>query len=157
MNTNTNLLLEWHATSRPDTVRSDKWYLVAGCLCAVIIAYGVLTSAWGLSLTFGLTPALYYLIRNQGHRKHHIRIFEIGIEWNGHLTPWSDWKHFWILEGPGYHELHIAPRKGSSADLVIHTAEIDPFLVRDLIATFLPQIAHQKERILDALIRFCKL
>ncbi len=157
MNTNTKLLLEWHAASRPDIVRSKNWYVAAGCLCAVIIAYGVLTSAWGLSLTFALLPALYYLIRNQNHRRHHIRIFEIGIQWDGRLTPWAEWKEFWILEGPSYHELHIAPQRSSSADLVIQTAEIDPFLVRDVIGTYLPQIGHQKERLLDALIRFCKL
>lgn len=156
MNTNTNLLLEWHAPSRPDHVRSDKWYVVTGCLCAVVIAYGVLTAAWGLSLTFALLPALYYLIRNQGHRKHHIRIFEIGIEWDGRLIPWSDWKHFWILEGPGYHELHIEPMKRGT-ELVVQTGDLDPFLVRDVLGVFLPQIGHQRERILDALIRFCKL
>lgn len=157
MNTNTNLLLEWHAPSRPDYERSHEWYMIAGALSAVMIAYGILTSAWGLSLTFALLPGLYYLVRNQNHRRRRIRLFEMGIEIDGQMTPWGEWKEFWILEGHGYHELHVLPVKHFRSELMIQTGDIDPYLVRDVLNNFLPQVANRRERILDAIIRFCKL
>ncbi len=157
MNTNTKILLEWQAAARPDHERTEKWYVAAGSFCAIMIGYGILSGAWSMSLIFALIPALYYLLRNQGHKQHQIRILATGIEFDGRLTGWGELKEFWILEGPGYYELHIAPVKPMKGDIVVMTGAIDPFVVRDTIGVFLPQIAHRKERLLDAIIRFCKL
>lgn len=157
MHTNTKTLLEWQAAARPDHERSEKWYVAAGSFCVMMIAYGILSGAWSLSLIFAFVPALYYLLRNQGHMLHTIRMLETGIDYDGKLTAWGEWKEFWILEGPGYYELHIAPMKQMKSDIVMMTSDIDPYLLRDTIGGFLPQIAHRKERLLDAIIRFCKL
>ena len=157
METNTKTLLEWQATARPDQERSEKWYVAAGSCCALMIAYGILTGAYSLSIIFAFIPGLYYLLRNQSHKQHEIRILETGIDFDGRLSVWGDLKEFWILEGPGYYELHVAPVKQMKGDIVILTGDKDPYLVRDTVALFLPQIAHRKERLLDAIIRFCKL
>ncbi len=157
METHTNILLEWHAASRPDHHRTEKWYVGAGAFCIVMIAYGILSGAWSLSVIFAFIPALYYMLRNQGHKKHHIRIREMGIEVDDRLYGWGELKEFWILEGPDYFELHIAPIKKIKSDIVVMTGNIDPYIVRDTVGKFLPQIAHQKEKLLDAIIRFCKL
>jgi len=157
MQTQNKIILEWHAPSRPDHTHSEKWYVVAGALCATMIAYGILTAAWSLSLIFAFIPALYYMLRNQGHKLHCVRIRDVGIEFDGRLYGWGELKHFWILEGPGYYELHVAPTRQFKSDLVVMTGDTDPYLVRDTLGVFLPQIAHQKERLLDAIIRFCKL
>jgi hypothetical protein len=157
MQTNTNTLLEWQAPTRSDRVRSDQWYAIGGALCAVMIAYGILSGSWSLSLIFALVPALYYVLRNKSHSKHTIRLKETGIEYDGRLTPWAEWKEFWILEGTDYYELHIAAVRTTRSELVIQTGEIDPYAIRDALGQYIPQIAHQKERLLDAIIRFCKL
>lgn len=157
METNTKTLLEWHAASRPDYVRSEKWYVVAGAFCAIMIAYGIFSDAWSLSLIFAFVPGLYYVLRNQNHKKHHVIVRDVGIVFDGRLTAWGELKEFWILQGPGYYELHIAPLRSMKSDIVVMTGDIDPYVVRDTIGQFLPQIAHRKERLLDAIIRFCKL
>ncbi len=157
METNTNTLLEWQAAARPDYDRSEKWYVIAGTLCILMIGYGILTSAWALSFIFAVIPALYFVLRNQGHKQRQIRIRELGIEIDGKLTGWGELKEFWILEGTGYHELHVAPNKQIKSDIVILTGDIDPYQLRDTLGKFLPQVDHRKERLLDAIIRFCKL
>lgn len=157
MQTNTNTILEWQASSRPDHDHSEKWYIAAGTFCVLMIAYGILSSAWSLSLIFGFIPALYYMLRNQGHKQHQIAITETGIDFDGVRYGWGEFKEFWILQGPDYFELHIAPQKQIKSDIVIMTGNIDPFIVRDTLGIFLPQVAHRKERLLDAIIRFCKL
>lgn len=88
---------------------------------------------------------------------HHIRIREIGLQFDEKLYSWGECKEFWILQGPDYYELHISSKKQMKGDVVVMTGDIDPFLIRDTLAKFLPQVAHQKERLLDAIIRFCKL
>lgn len=152
-----NMLLQWSAPVRTNPVRSEKWYLTGGLLCATLVTYGILTAAWSLSLVFAFVPALYFLSRNQDHKDHSIQLLEDGIEFDGVFRPYSDFREFWILQGPGYYELHIAPVKQWKPEIVIQTGVEDPFHVRDVLGAFLPQIAHQKERILDAFIRFCKL
>lgn len=157
METKNNIILEWQAASHPDHKHSEKWYVGAGSFCIVMIAYGILSGAWSLSIIFAFVPALYYLLRNQGHKAHQIRIREMGIDFDGRLFSWGELKEFWILEGLGYYELHVAPRKQMRSDIVVMTGDTDPFVIRDTLGKFLPQIAHQKERLLDAIIRFCKL
>lgn len=157
METNTQTLLEWHAASRPDHVHTEKWYVAAGTFCALMISYGILSGAWSLSILFAFIPALYYMLRNQGHKKHHVRIREIGFQFDDKLHAWGEFKEFWILQGPDYYELHIAATKQIKSDIVVMTGDVDPFLIRDALSNFLPQVAHRKERLLDAIIRFCKL
>jgi hypothetical protein len=157
MQTNTNVLLEWRAPTRSDHKRSERWYIVMGTLCAVIVVYGIFSGTWSMSLVFAFIPALYWLLRNQAHKQHVIRIMTLGIEYDGVLLPWGDFKEFWILSGPNYNELHIAPVKKIRSEIVIQTGTIDPFVLRDVLAQFLPQIGDRHEKLLDAFIRFCKL
>jgi hypothetical protein len=157
MNTNNNLILEWQAPIRPDYERSERWYVAAGSVCATMVAYGVLSGTWSMALVFAFLPALYWLARNQSHKTHTIRLTTLGIEFDGKLTVWGEWKEFWILSGPQYHELHIGPNRKSRPDLVIQTGAADPYLVRDILSQFLPQVTDRHERLLDAFIRFCKI
>ncbi len=157
MQTNTHVLLEWQAVSKINHERSPQWYLITGILCIVVIVYGIVTGAWGMSLVCALLAGLFFLVRNEAQVIHSIRILETGIEFDGKMFMWSDWKHFWILQGQSYHELHIETNRRFSADIVIQTGELDPYVIRDLLSQFIPQIAHKKEKILDAIIRFCKL
>ena len=157
MQTNTHVLLEWQAPAKISHERSARWYLIAGIICAVIIVYGIVSGSWGMSLVCAMLAGLFFLVRNEPQVVHQIRILETGIEFDGKMHIWGDWKHFWILQGDGYHELHIESKRRMTPDLVIQTADIDPYELRDLLAEFLPQIANRKEKILDAIIRFCKL
>ena len=156
-NTHTQILIEWQAAAKVNHVRSEKWYVVNGLLCATLVAYGVLSGSWALSITFGMIAGLYFLTRNDEHKAHVIRIFEYGIEFDGTLHSWSEWENFWILRADNYYELHMAPVKPLRPELVVQTGDADPFVVRDIIAQYVPQIGHQKERVVDAFIRFCKL
>lgn len=158
MQTNTEpILLEWKAPSAIAHVRSEKWYAISGLACGTMIVYGILTGAWSLSICFAMLAGLFFLIRNEKPLIHTIRLLETGIEFNGRKTTWSDWKHFWVLCGDGYYELHIESSKRLASDLVIQTDNIDPYLLSELLSHYLVQIDTKKEKLLDAIIRFCKL
>ena len=157
MQTHTPSLLEWQAPTKIDYQKSKTWYLWAGMFCVLMIVYGVLTSAWSLTIVFALCPGLYFLVRNQPHPTHVIRIYENGVEWDGQLIPWVEFKEFWILRGKDYHELHLGGAKTFRRDLVILTGSTDPILIRDTLCNFLPQTANHRERVMDALARHLKL
>lgn len=149
-------LLAWQAPTRIDHDRSARWYTVAGLIAGTLILYGVVTNAWSMSLVVALVAGLYFVVRNQKHQPHSIRLLPLGIEYDGTLEPWDRWQDFWILAGNGFAELHIN-RKGFRSELQILTGEQDPFAVRDTLIQFIPQSGDKRERILDAFIRYCKI
>ena len=158
MQTNTeHIFLEWQAPSKLAPKRSHRWYVLSALACGSMIVYGVLTGAWSLSVCFAMLAGLFFLIRNEKPNMHSIRLLETGIEFDGRKTMWSEWKSFWILRAEGYHELHIEGKKFLLSDIVIQTGDIDAYALRDLLGKYVQQIDTKKEKLLDAIIRFCKL
>lgn len=157
MNTNTEPILQWSAPMKVTHERSDRWYLIGGLLCMSAIVYGIISGSFSLSVTFAMIAGLYYLVRNEKHPDHAIRINAMGVELDGNFHSWGDFKEFWILQGDTYYELHISTTKFLRPDIIIQTGNIDPHVIRDAIAQFLPMTDQKKERLLDAFIRFCKL
>ncbi|MSR67841.1 hypothetical protein EXS65_03405 [Candidatus Peribacteria bacterium] len=158
MQTNTeHIFLEWEAPAKITPVRSEKWYIVSGISCGTMIIYGILSGAWSLSICFAMLAGLFFLIRNEKPSTHAIKLLETGIEFDGRKSTWSSWKHFWILCGEGYYELHMESRKYLVPDLVIQLGATDPYQLRDVLGQYVQQIDTKKEKLLDAIIRFCKL
>lgn len=150
-------LLEWQAPSRITHQRGRAWYACAAVAVFGMVVYGVLTGAWTFAITIAILAGLFYLVRNEPHPIHSVRIMELGVEFDGVLHPWNDWKDFWMLTSPDHCELHFEHKKALRADLVVHTGTMNPLTVRDTIAHYLPQNPNKREKMLDAIIRFCKL
>lgn len=157
MDTHIHTLLAWTAKSQIDHARSNRWYVIGGVLCGLMIVYGIVTGAYTEAVVFLLLPGAFYLIRNQSHTAHDAQITDAGFIYDGTLTPWSELKEFWILRGSNYYELHIDPVSTLKPEIVIQTGDIDPILIRDTLLEFVAPAVGKKERIVDALIRFCKL
>ena len=150
-------LLEWQAPSKITHERSHSWYVWASIVTLGMIAYGILTAAWTFSVTIAILAGLFFLIRNEPHPIHTIRILPLGIEFDGTLHPWNDWKDFWMLASPDHCELHVESKKHLKPNLIIHTGPMNPLLIRDTMSEYLQQNPVKKEKLLDAIIRFCKI
>ena len=150
-------IIEWQAPSRITHKRTQGWYMSASIVTLAMIVYGILTGAWSFSVTIAILAGLFYLIRNEPHALHTIRILPLGIEFDGITHGWNEWKDFWMLASPDHCELHVEPVKYLKHELIIHTGNVNPLLIRDTLSQFLPQNPQKKERLLDAIIRFCKL
>jgi hypothetical protein len=149
--------LSWTAPKYAKHERSSRWYSVAGIVVATAITYGIISGNMLLSLIVGLIAGLYLIIQDADHALHTITIHETGVEYDGQFYGWGDCTEFWILRSPHYYELHIALKSRFKGDLCIQTGEMDPYLIRDRLVEGIPQTVQRKEKILDAIIRFCKL
>ena len=150
-------LLEWTAPIVAHHERSPRWYLIGSILIIALTIYGILTGAWTMSLLAILLGGLYFLVRHEPPVLQHIEIQEHGFVYGGAFTFWTDCKDFWLIQCPGYTELHIKRKKGLNAETIIQTSIIDPILIRSTLSQYLEIRPDQKERFLDALLRIFKL
>jgi hypothetical protein len=150
-------LLEWMAPSHHDHQRSHRWYVIAACITLGVAAYGIIIGAWSLTLVILLIAGMYFLTRGHPSALKYIRIERDGFQFQETFTPWNECKEFWIVRTPEYSELHIVRLKGIPRETVIQTGPIDPTVIRATVSQFLTLKGDQRERLLDLLLRLCKL
>jgi signal transduction histidine kinase len=85
-----------------------------------------------------------------------VEIREDGIAIDGVAHSWTEYKNFWILQGDGYSELHLAgQRKNQHFKVLI--ARIDPGLLASILVHYIPQNPDARENIFDFILRVCKI
>lgn len=151
------LLLGWNATSIPLHQRGRRWYAVGSGLLLAGIIYGILSGAWSLSIVLVLCGSMYFLLRNHVPQEKTIAFLEDGVRFENDFWKWDDVESFWIIQTPGYNELHVSPKSRRRSDIVIQMPGIDPLLVRELLSKFTQENAEKKETLVDMIIRICKL
>jgi hypothetical protein len=104
-----------------------------------------------------LTGGIYFLVRETPPPVKTIEIYKEGCSYAGEFFPWTECKEFWLLAGPRYTELHIERKGFWKSDVVIQTGNTDPHLLRAVLGELLPERANAQERLLDTIIRICKL
>ncbi|MBI3332183.1 hypothetical protein HYZ99_04495 [Candidatus Peregrinibacteria bacterium] len=151
-------LLTWDAPSRPNHERGPKWYLYGGIFVLLCAVWGILTGAWSFTIVMILIGGMYFMTRNAPEPVHHIEMSKHGVTFRGEFSAWKDCKDFWLLQGPGYIELHIMRTKMVNPEIVIQLAPgMDVRIVRALLGHFLPERSDQTETLLDIFTRLTKL
>jgi antibiotic biosynthesis monooxygenase (ABM) superfamily enzyme len=151
------VLLQWTARVQPEHARSPRWYMVGGILVVALTAYAIVTRVWTLAIVSMALGGVYFLTRNENAAERTIEIHEDGYVFENRFIPWNDCKDFWLLQFPGYVELHICRKRAGKREMVIQTGDIDVALLCSTLSRFLPLRADQHERLIDAFIRLCKL
>jgi len=160
LNTNTEstgILLQWTAPEKPTHIRGKRWYVGAGLVLAALTAYAVLTEAWSFIVVIVLMAVVYGLVHRKPHPQHTVIVTEQHLQWDKRTIPWNDCEGFWMLQGPGYVELHIELKTGRKRHLTVQTGTNDSQQMHTLLAQFMPFLADRHENILDAIFRICKL
>ena len=154
---NAREILRWEDTRNPAHVRSARWYLMGGVFVLSCAVYGIVTGQWSFTVVMILLAGMYVLTRNTADIKLSIAITQEGVVYQNEFTGWRDCVDFWLLQGHDYVELHIARRKWSSSEIIIQTANLNPQMIRSALGQYLPERSGQTERLLDTIIRICKL
>lgn len=154
--TDTHILVEWTAPEKPPHNRDKRWYLLAGFVAALFLVYALYTQAWTFAIVIVLLAVTYGLIHGKPPIKHSVQVSSQGLKWDKHLIPWSDLESFWMLQGPEYVELHIE-RKKQRGSLLVQTGDCPPLEIASALSQYITLISDRRERLLDYIIRICKL
>ncbi len=149
--------MSWVAPSHHNHARSKRWYIVGGCIVLAAAVYGILTSAWTVTIVSLLVGGTYVLVRREETPLREIRIEKDGVVFDGNFTPWKQCKEYWLVQTPLYTELHIIRATKLNAEIRIQTGNIDATILRAALSQFLPLRVDQREHTLDMIIRLCKL
>ena len=150
-------LLYWEAPSKVDHKRGRKWYLITGFLIFALLFYILYIGSWSFAMVLGLLVLTYSLTHRHAPKSREITITNRGFSYENVYTTWQQTNGYWMLQGPDYVELHIEKNIGPNKEVVIHTADIDIALIRQVLSMFIPEFQERKERILDTFTRILKI
>ncbi len=141
----------------PHHERSKRWYVIGSVIVLVGAVYGILSANWSFTLVILLLGGVYFLNRNAPPVIKSITINERGFDYDAKFTQWADTKDFWLIFTPHYTELHLMRKVGWDREVIIQTDDIDPATLREILTALVPERSNQKEKMVDIIIRFCKL
>jgi len=153
----TNTILTWSAPAKPAHTRDLKWYIIAGIIALALLIYALFTQAWTFAVVIVLLAVTYVILHDKKHPLHTVRITEQALYWDTKTIPWEELEGFWMLQGPGYVELHIEFKQTGRERLVIQTGDVPPLDIAAALSPFIPGHADRHEKLLDYIIRICKL
>jgi len=152
-----NTILTWSAPARPAHTRDKRWYIVAGSIATLLVIYALYTQAWTFAIVIALLGVMYGILHGKNHPLHSIRITEKALYWDIKTISWDELDGFWMLQGPDYVELHIEFKQKGKERLVIQTENIPPQEIAAVLSRFIPGQTDRHEKLLDYIIRICKL
>lgn len=149
-------VLAWTAPSRPSVERTKHWYVTAGVIVFIVVAYAIFTSAWTLAIVSVLAGGMYALIHDHTHPTSSIELHESGVLLDNEFVRWDQLAGFWFVHTPRYVELRFVPKRGAKR-MVIQTGALDPAQLRMILGQRVPEFTNKRESLIDIFIRICKL
>lgn len=148
-------ILEWSAPQHHHPERGTIWYICAAAFVLLSMVYSVKTGAWTFSILIVVLTTLYWKLHGAEPPKKRMRIYKRGFALEDVFTEWKDCNGYWIFKGEGYFELNIELK--TERCIKIQTGEDSPYPTHDALSQLLPELPDRRERVLDTIIRICKL
>ena len=151
-------ILSWNAPSHPKHNRTVQWYTVFFIIILGFAGYGAYTGNWTFAILMLLCGLIYPLLHDHTPPEKRIDIYPQGFLFADALTRWDDCTGFWLVPTKTYTELHVEYLEGKKQkEVKIQTGNIDTASLRLRLAEFIPELSNRGERLLDMIIRICKL
>ena len=151
------MLISWTGTQRPKHERSPLWYIIAGSITAILLAYSIWTGAWTFTIVIVLTTGVYLAMHRIQPEEISVTVAEHGLLYGNTFIPWLDLSAYWILQAHNHSEIHFEWRKPKKKELCISTGNADILTLRQTLHSFLAERHDKNERLLDTISRVCKL
>ncbi len=156
-NTQNDVLLSWSAPERLPVDRGAVWYAVMGGLVIGSGIWSILSAAWTLTIVIILGSAMYYqVIRNRIEIKT-ISISKLGLQIGEKFSAWDHCTGFWIYRHGEHVVMHVEKDRGWEREIVVVIDGLDYQNVAEVMSNFLPYRSAQREKVIDYIIRVCKL
>lgn len=152
------VLLEWKTPEFITHPKGKSWFLIAGLLILVLIAYALFTGSATMTIVFIVLTGVYYLTHNQAPDIIDIQITELGIYVDKTFHPFNAISHFWIVYHPPYVQtLNFRIGQNRFSKVTVQLNQQDPAEVRRALAREIPEVEGEGESMMDLLIRMLRL
>jgi len=152
-----NILYSWRAKEFSSNRRSTTWYVVAGIVFLIAIAYTIYIRQWiGLGVIV-MVGVLIYLAQNMAPRVFDHKITSQGISIGDKLYPYANLRSFWIVASTDNPTLNLISSKKLSLLLTLQLGSADVEKVRKILGDFLPEDINRGEDTVDKISKFLKL
>lgn len=148
-------VLEWYAQQHLHHERGLVWYVIAGAFVLGCIAYGLLTNGWSFSVLIVAIAAIHWKTHNKPPKEHRMRIWKRGFALDEEFIDWKDCIGYWMLRTSAFSQITVERKNGKSVHILL--GSINPFTVHEILPAFIQELPDHKERLLDIIIRICKI
>ncbi len=127
---------------------------------ALVIASGIwsiLSAAWTLAIVIILGSAMYYQNIRSRLGSNTVSIHKDGLQVGDRLSLWEHCTGFWIYRHGKNVVMHIEKVRGWEREIAVVIDGLDYQNVAEIMSNFLPYRGARREKLLDYIIRICKL
>lgn len=151
-------ILAWKAPEFGHHPKSKQWFLIAGVLMILLIAYAILTNSATMAIVFIVLGGVYYLTHRQRPQIIDVQITELGIYAGRTFYPYNTINAFWIVYHPPFvSTLNLQLSSKTNQRVVIQLNQQNPIEVRKLLANEIPEIEGEQESLTDIATRLLRL
>lgn len=148
-----NIIHQWEIPETAQYVRGKTWYLVAGAITLVLIAYALFTANFLFALMMALFAAIIFMSHTRAPLLLKVAITDKGVLINGRLYDYANMKSFWIIhEPPVTKDLYLDFQSSVRPPLSLHLDTQEPEEIRQTLSQYLAEDGEKKEAPLSELI-----
>lgn len=152
------LLITWKAPDFIPHQKSTRWFVIAGVIVLMLIAYAIYTNSATMAIVFVVLAGVYYLTHSQDPKIIDIKITELGIFVDTIFYPYNMINSFWIVYHPPYiHSLYLKLSNKTLSKIVIQLDSQNPVEVRKALSKEIPEVEGEGESASDFLVRLLRL
>ena len=151
-------VISWTAPEYFQHPKSKRWYIIAGIVVVLAVAYAAYTGNWSMAAAMVVFAGVYqYLHKYQPPRDIQIAITDLGMKVGHMFFPYSHIQAFWLIYKHDLKTLNLRVAGNYWADIVIYLNDQDPVEIRSFLVGQIPEWEGKDERLGDLLLRKLKL
>ena len=154
-----SILLEWETPEFIPTPRGRLWYITAGIIMALFVAYGLLSDNLTMAIVFIMLAIVFMMVEKKKPRMVRAVITDMGVQYKDEFYPYHHINAFWLVYHPPHvRVLYLRVRRGHRIEpLRIELNGQKPQVIRHLLLKEVPEIEGAQELTTDILARVLKL
>ncbi len=151
------VFFEWEGMEYEHEEKSFKFFLVAGLISLVVLAYLIYTKDWFMVPIVFIMDGLLYFYSRKKPRTLRYRVTKLGIFIDNYFYPFSEMHSFWLIYNQKVKALNLVSLKKYLPVFTISLENIDPLKLRNFLKTILPEQEKRGEVFVDKLLRLLKM
>ena len=150
------IIISWQAQEFVHHEKNFGWYLTFFVVVLMLIIYEIILKDYFAALSFFIMGILLFLITRYRPIEVTIRITNKSISIDDFRVPFSNIKHFWIVDHEHAKALHLETTAYLNHLMIIQLGDQDPEEVRQALLPYLPESAENVEHFTHKIARKLK-